>query len=88
MRIENLYYSSRFQKSLKKFSKGERRIIQKRLELFAKDSFDSSLKTHKLSGKFSGYWSFSIDFDLRIMFEFVDEKSVGLVDVGTHSIYG
>lgn len=39
-----------------------------RLEIFVNDPFDSKLKTHKLSGKLKGLWSFSIEYDLRVVF--------------------
>jgi mRNA-degrading endonuclease YafQ of YafQ-DinJ toxin-antitoxin module len=56
------------------------------LELFIYDPFDSKLKTHKLSGKLKRLWSFSIEYDLRVVFFFTDEKprKAIFVDLGTH----
>lgn len=81
-----VYYYSEFKKSAKKYREHQD-LIKKKINLFLQDPFDKSLKTHKLSGKLSGYWSFSVNYHLRIMFEFIDEKTVGLVDIGTHEIY-
>ena len=39
-----------------------------RLEIFVNEPFDSKLKTHKLSGKLKGLWSFTIEYDLRVVF--------------------
>jgi addiction module RelE/StbE family toxin len=86
MKIKNIYYSSYFKKSLRKYSSYKVQIIKK-LKKFIENPFDPSLKTHKLSGKLSSYWSFSIDYNLRIIFEFIDKESVGLIDIGTHEIY-
>lgn len=86
MTIKNVYYSSHFRKSLKKH-RASRRTITAKIELFLQEPFHPSLKTHKLSGKLEGFWSFSISYHLRLLFEFIDEESVGLVDVGTHGIY-
>jgi addiction module RelE/StbE family toxin len=86
MEIKNIYYSSHFKKSLRKYASYKGRIIKK-IKKFLKNPFDSSLKTHKLSGSLSSYWSFSIDYNLRIIFEFINDKSVGLIDIGTHEIY-
>ena len=86
MKIKNIYYSSYFKKSLRKYSSYKIQIIKK-LKKFIENPFDPSLKTHKLTGKLSSYWSFSIDYNLRIIFEFIDEGSVGLIDIGTHEIY-
>jgi addiction module RelE/StbE family toxin len=57
-----------------------------RLELFVNDPFDSRLKTHKLSGKLKDLWSFSIEYDLRIVFYFTEDKPKRaiFVDIGTH----
>lgn len=86
MRIENTYYYSEFKKSIRKYRE-HKKLIEKKINLFLQDPFDKSLKTHKLSGKLSGYWSFSVNYHLRIIFEFIDETTVGLVDIGTHGIY-
>ena len=57
-----------------------------RLELFVNDPFDASLKTHKLSGKLKDLWSFSIEYDLRVIFYFTKDKPKRaiFVDIGTH----
>ncbi len=86
MKIRNIYYPLSFSKKLKKFSGAEKIVIQKRLKIFMDNPFNPQLKTHKLTGKLTNYWSFSITYHLRIMFEFMDKESVGLVD-GTHEIY-
>ncbi len=87
MKIKNLLYSSYFKKSLKKFTSKEQNLIRKKLRLFLQEPASSQLKTHKLKGKLEGYWSFSINYHLRILFEFIDDESVGLIDIGTHEIY-
>ena len=86
MKIENIYYSSQFKKSVKKYRQN-RKQIEKKIEQFLKDPFDKSLKTHKLTGKLSSYWSFSVSYHLRILFEFIDSETVGFIDIGTHEIY-
>ena len=49
--------------------------------------FEKSLRTHKLTGRLSGFWSFSINYHLRIIFYFIAENVVGFVNIGTHGIY-
>lgn len=66
-------------------NKGRENAFQKRLKLFCSDPFDKKLRTHKLSGKLSQLWSFSVEYDLRIVFYFVDDKHAVLVDIGTHN---
>jgi mRNA-degrading endonuclease YafQ of YafQ-DinJ toxin-antitoxin module len=57
-----------------------------RLEWFIADPFDSRLRTHKLSGKLNGMWSFSLDYNLRVVFFFTEEKPkrAVFVDIGNH----
>jgi mRNA-degrading endonuclease YafQ of YafQ-DinJ toxin-antitoxin module len=57
-----------------------------RLEWFIADPFDSRLRSHKLSGKLNGMWSFSLDFNLSVVFFFTEEKPkrAFLVDIGNH----
>lgn len=86
MKIEVVYYSSRFKKSLQKYRSLKTKIVKK-INLFLENPFHKSLKTHKLSGKLTTYWSFSVDYHLRILFEFIEQNTVGFIDIGTHEIY-
>ena len=61
----------------------EERFWQK-LEQFTLDPFDSSLKTHKLSGKLKELWSFSVDYDERVLFYFIEDEKAVFVDFGSH----
>ncbi|MCH8821620.1 type II toxin-antitoxin system YoeB family toxin [Patescibacteria group bacterium] len=87
MRIKRLYTSSQYRKSFKKLPKQTQEVVIVRINLFKRDPFSPQLKTHKLSGRLRGFWSFSVDYSNRIMFEFVDEGTVGLIDIGPHKIY-
>lgn len=86
MAIKKVYYSSRFKKSLKKYQ-SQQKQIEKKINKFLDDSFNPALKTHKLIGALQQYWSFSVTYHLRILFEFIDEETVGFIDIGTHEIY-
>jgi mRNA-degrading endonuclease YafQ of YafQ-DinJ toxin-antitoxin module len=81
------------------FSESFKRVFKKRIKsteteaefwacigLFVIDPFDTKLKTHKLSGKLKDLWSFSVGYDLRIVFYFTKDnpKKAILVDIGTH----
>jgi len=85
--IKKLLQSSHYNKSFKKLSKGKQQVAVRRLEIFQKNPFHHQLKTHKLSGKLAKYWSFSVDYSTRVVFEFVDTETVGLIDIGPHKIY-
>ena len=55
------------------------------MELFLFDPFSVQLKTHKLGGRLLGLWSFSVDDDCRVVFEFLDDGNVLLIEVGKHN---
>jgi mRNA-degrading endonuclease YafQ of YafQ-DinJ toxin-antitoxin module len=80
-------FSSPFKRAFKKRIKGntelEARFWQK-LEQFTVDPFDPSLKTHKLSGKLKEFWSFSVDYDERVLFYFLEDEKAVFVDIGSH----
>ena len=80
-------FSSSFKRAFKKRIKGnvdlEARFWHK-LEQFTIDPFDTSLKTHKLSGKLKDLWSFSIDYDERVLFYFAEDAKAVFVDIGSH----
>ena len=47
-------------------------LVKEAVNRFVKNPFDRSLNTHKLEWKFKGQWSFSADYDLRVVFEECD----------------
>jgi mRNA-degrading endonuclease YafQ of YafQ-DinJ toxin-antitoxin module len=80
-------FSSSFKRAFKKRIKGNEDLETKfwqKLEQFTINPFDSSLKTHKLSGKLKEYWSFSLDYDERILFYFTNDEKAVFVDIGSH----
>lgn len=82
-----IYYSSKFEKEYRKLPKKVKISAEKKEKLFRKDPFSPALKTHKLTGRLKDFWAFSIDFQYRIIFEFIDEQIVWFHSVGTHGVY-
>lgn len=57
------------------------------LELLSSDAAHSSLRTHKLRGPLAGCRACSLGYDLRVVFEFVDDEGaevILLLALGTH----
>jgi len=80
-------FSSSFKRSFKKKIKEHKELEAKfwqKVDIFIKDPFDNTLRTHKLSGKLQDLWSFSIGYDLRVVFYFAEENRVVFVDIGKH----
>jgi addiction module RelE/StbE family toxin len=83
----SISFSSSFKRAFKRRVKGnverEERFWRK-LEVFQKTPFDPTLRTHKLSGRLKDLWSFTVEYDLRIVFYFADEDKAVFIDLGTH----
>lgn len=82
-----LHYHPKFIKQYKKLPQVIKSLLQKKGEVFLSNPFDSRLKTHKLHGKLENFYSFSINYGYRVVFEFIDNNAVKFLEVGTHEIY-
>lgn len=82
-----IFYSSKFAREYKKLPVDIKKVAEKREGIFRQNPFNPKLKTHRLTGKLKEFWSFSIDFKHRIIFEIVDENTIWFHSVGTHDIY-
>lgn len=63
--------------------------VEKTLERPSANSFDPSLKTHKLKGEYLGRWSCSLNYSNRIAFRFMKnpdsgENEILLLTLGSH----
>ena len=82
-----IYYSRKFAKEYKKLPLKIKILAEKKEKIFRKNPHESSLKTHRLKGRLKEYWSFSIDYHYRIIFEFREKDIIWFHSVGTHEIY-
>ncbi len=61
--------------------------IRAALQALAADAHQASLKTHKLKGELAGSWACTAEYDLRIIFQFVQHEgteAIQLQTIGTH----
>ena len=85
-----LVKSPRFTRTAKRIIKSDpvaANSIQAALETLVHDPSDPRLKTHKLAGKLDNVWACSAGYDLRILFQFIEEdgrEAILLLAVGTH----
>ena len=82
-----IYYTKKFEREYRKLNKEIKSKVELRENIFRKNPFLATLKTHKLSGELKDFWSFSIDFKYRIVFEFIDNDNFFFHSVGDHDIY-
>ncbi|MBW7887775.1 MAG: type II toxin-antitoxin system mRNA interferase toxin, RelE/StbE family [Bacteroidetes bacterium] len=83
----NIIWDNGFKRSYKKriqqFPKLSKKF-QATIKIFEENPFHSKLRTHKLSGELDDVWSFYVDYDCRVTFQFVDSHTVLLIDIGSH----
>jgi mRNA-degrading endonuclease YafQ of YafQ-DinJ toxin-antitoxin module len=60
------------------------RIFEEKLSLFIENPRNKALVTHKLHGKLRHKFAFWITPKLRVVFTFIDAKTVLFEDFGTH----
>lgn len=87
-----LAWSSSFTRAFRRVIRrrpGLRPTIEHTLRQLAEDPFHPSLHSHKLKGPLAGAWACTVDYDNRILFEFVEnpesgEEEIFLLTIGTH----
>ena len=87
MILMEVSYTRIFVKRLNKYEEGFRGVIFEKIAEFRSSENHERLKVHKLHGKFSKFYSFSVDYKTRIVFEHVSKTEVALLSVGDHDIY-
>ena len=91
--MRTLVWSSSFARALKRRMRRQpslRDRVERTLRQLAEEPFHPSLRTHKLTGQLAGTWACSVGYDLRIIFELVQnlesgEEEILLLTVGSHS---
>lgn len=78
-------YSSRFKKQWAKAPKKVTVRASERLVYMLEDEFNPLLGNHKLAGNYASYRSINITGDWRIVYRKIDEETVFLYAIGTHS---
>lgn len=61
--------------------------VVKRIELLKDQNNHATLRVHKLHGELANHYSFSVNFDIRIIFKFEFKDEIVLLQIGRHDIY-
>jgi proteic killer suppression protein len=80
-------FSPSFKRVFKKKIRGQPSLQAKfwqKVEIFKDNPFDWRLRTHKLSGRLQELWSFTVEYDVRVIFYFEGENQAVFIDIGTH----
>ena len=79
--------TSHFRRAFDKLAPNLQRVTIERIALFETHPFHPRLRTHKLTGKLKGCWSFSVTEAHRVLVTFPHPGIALLHDVGTHDVY-
>ncbi len=77
-----LVYGRAFWRSGKKLSKAQQDKLAKLLLYLCKNPFHPLLHSKPLVGKLSGFYSFRVTRDYRVIFRFLSEDVIELVEIG------
>jgi len=83
-----LSFEPHFKKSLKKWLKQHPDLQEKFYEILNKlqaNPHHPSLRTHKLKGNLNDYWALSVNINHRLIFQFLSDNEVFLIDISHHN---
>lgn len=83
----DILYKPTFIRDFKKLSKDIQDEAFEKIELFKSTENHNKLKVHKLKGKLSAYYSFSVTYSHRIIFSYEDKRTIVFLSIGDHDIY-
>jgi addiction module RelE/StbE family toxin len=61
--------------------------VKEKVELFKNPANHTQLKVHKLHGKLKNCCSFSVNYKIRVVFQYEDKKTITCLNLGDHEIY-
>lgn len=77
----------KFEEMLSELNEGEpdkTGLILEKITIFVKNSEDTRLDNHALTEKMDGKFAFSVDNDIRIVYEWLGKTSVRFLAIGRH----
>ena len=77
-----LVYTDSFLRSAGKLPKPQQDKLAELLETLQDNPFNSRLHSKNLSGRLTGFYSFRITRDWRVIFQFLSSDEIKLVEVG------
>ncbi len=80
-------FSEKFISQFESLDPKIQKLANKKIVMFKANHRHSSLKTHKLNGVLGSYFSFSVDYQVRIVFECGKKDMVHFLKIGSHDVY-
>jgi mRNA interferase YafQ len=82
-----IIYAPSFVRQFKKLPDNLKEEILEKIDIFKNISNHKTLKVHKLNGQYKNCYSFSVNYDYRIVFQYENKKEIALLVIGDHDIY-
>jgi len=82
-----IVYAPAFIRQFEKLDQSLRDEVIDKLALFQERLNHRQLRVHKLKGGFSNCYSFSVNYDFRIVFEYGKNDIAYILSIGNHDIY-
>ncbi len=83
----NVAYTPQFVRMFKKLEEALKEEAVEKIELFIHDPAHSQLKSHKLKGKLKNRYSFSVNYQTRIIYTPISKNEVAFLAIGDHDVY-
>lgn len=83
----DISYKPSFLRAFKLLEPGLQDEVLEKIESFKNIKNHRSLKVHKLHGRLKGCFSFSVNYKIRIVFQFETKRGVSLLAIEDHDVY-
>lgn len=83
----DIAYTPQFLRMLRKLELALQEEAVEKIELFEKDPTHTQLKAHKLKGKLKNRYSFSVNYQTRIVYTPLSKTEVAFLAIGDHDVY-
>jgi mRNA-degrading endonuclease YafQ of YafQ-DinJ toxin-antitoxin module len=80
-------YKPSFIRQLKKLDSGLRDEVLEKIKLLKDVNNHDKLKVHKLHGRLENSFGFSVNYKIRIVFDYVSKDELVLLVIGDHDVY-
>ena len=79
--------SKQFARQFRKLDPNLKEEVVEKLELLKNPANHQTLKVHKLSGRLSEKYSFSVNYKIRVIFSYPISSEILLLLIGSHDLY-
>lgn len=86
-RIFEIVYTPSFIRSFKKLPPQLQDEVEATIQKLSDSKNHQALRVHKLSGKLKNFYSCSVNYHDRLVFEFDNPQLIVLLIVGNHDVY-